>query len=851
MRKLVLLTGALGLAAAITAAAGPQASAPDPVPSPSPTPSPAAPQPWRLYSNRRIDARLQPNAGLHPPALFPLYSPETPDFTGDVRSGPDISIKASLTTLGIWNRSTSLFGVEGNAVSAKFEEFRDLREGVNAGLEAHARKDDAYLDVVGRHLGLADQDLTLEGGRAGTLALKLLYDETPHNYAFGARSLFSGVGTATLTISDRIRADLQGSSSEADALKKLADYVAGSGHDVDLGLQRKKVGGEVTLLSTFPITIRAQGSNEARNGVRPFSESFGFGNFVEVPWPVNYDTTDARVSAEYARPESRIQATIAYRFSRFDEHNPSLTFDNPFRLTDSTDPLLGLPAFISSYQAGPATGRSALYPSNSSHSIDGTLVVSRLPYGTSISALFSASFLRQDEPLLPFTTNSAIVAGAFSNPGTEGGTAPFNAADPANLPARTANAAINTENLQVRVSSKPLQDLSLTAQYRFYNLDNQSAPFRIPGLVREDAEWRVPGNPSAFFGPLPIAYDKHTASLSAAWDLNEKVRLGGSYTFERMDRSFREVAWMNDHHLKTSLDLKPLAWLELRGSYEYIRRDTAPYLGSQSYVAHGETIRGAGVLPYLRKFDEAERRTNQGQAVVTVTPSDRLTLSSSVLYGKDDYPSSFAGLSLARRDEYGIDVSYVLTDRLSVYAAYTFEKFRYEMAGRQWTPGGISDPYLSETGLASNSNWAAEPIDRYHTVGLGAEAHLIPKVLRLNLSYSFSRTRGRIGLSSPLGTPANDVNPFVPVSFDNVDSIDFHNLNADLEWTIDKRASLAAGYVFEKYRIDDYNYSGFTYTPASPSFLGLPVATSGLLMGGMLPWPYHTSVAYVRLRVGM
>ena len=33
---------------------------------------------------------------------------------GDVLSGPLFSIQASLTTLGIWNRSTSLFGVEGN-----------------------------------------------------------------------------------------------------------------------------------------------------------------------------------------------------------------------------------------------------------------------------------------------------------------------------------------------------------------------------------------------------------------------------------------------------------------------------------------------------------------------------------------------------------------------------------------------------------------------------------------------------------------------------------------------------------------------------------------------------------------
>jgi len=366
-------------------------------------------------------------------------------------------------------------------------------------------------------------------------------------------------------------------------------------------------------------------------------------------------------------------------------------------------------------------------------------------------------------------------------------------------------------------------------------------------VVREDAEWRPPGNPSAVFGPLPIAHDKHTASLTAAWDLSEKTRLGASYTFERMNRSFREVAWMNDHRLKASLDVAPSSWLDLRASYEYIRRSTAPYLSTQSELAHGETT--FGMLPYLRKLDEAERRTNQGQATVTVTPTDRLTLSGSAQYGKDDYLASAAGLQLARRDEYGVDLSYLLTDRLSVYAAYTFEKFRYDMAGRQWVPGGISDPYVSETGLASNSNWTAEPLDRYHTVGLGGEAQLIPKALRLSVGYSFSRSRGRIGLSSPMGTPADDMNPFVPTSFENVDNIDFHNLSADLEWTLGKRTSLAAGYVFEKYRIDDYNYAGFTYTPANFSPGALPSA--GLLMGGMLPWPYHTSVAYLRLRVGM
>ena len=349
--------------------------------------------------------------------------------------------------------------------------------------------------------------------------------------------------------------------------------------------------------------------------------------------------------------------------------------------------------------------------------------MSRLPRRTSISALFSASFLRQDEPLLPFTSNTALVEGAFSNPAFEAGIAPFDTTDPANLPARTANAAIDTRNLQVRVSTKPASDLGLTAQYRFYNLDNHSGAFVIPGVVREDAEWRVPLTPGATMGPLPIAYGKHTASLATAWDLNDKTRLGASYTFERMNRSFREVAWMNDHKLKASLDLTPSSWLELRASYEHIRRNTAPYLHGQAELAHGETA--SAVLPFLRKFDQAERRTNQGQGIVTVTPNDRLAFSGSVQYGKDDYLFSAAGLRLARRDEYGGDVSYLLTNRLSVYAAYTFEKFRYEMNGRQWTPGGVGDPYVSDdgAGLEQQLDRRASRSLSHRRAGLRSPAH--------------------------------------------------------------------------------------------------------------------------------
>ena len=109
-----------------------------------------------------------------------------------------------------------------------------------------------------------------------------------------------------MTIADGIQRDLQNSTSISDATAKLNGYVSQSAQAVDEALRRQKVGGEVTLVATYPFVAKASYSNESRDGVRPWSGSFGFGEYVEVPWPVKYDTRELRVSGEWARPEGRV-----------------------------------------------------------------------------------------------------------------------------------------------------------------------------------------------------------------------------------------------------------------------------------------------------------------------------------------------------------------------------------------------------------------------------------------------------------------------------------------------------------------------------------------------------------------
>src|SRR5258708_8244036 len=108
---------------------------------------------WYLQSNRNIDPRVRPNAGLRTPMayypiangplLYPTFSPVAPDFLG-VQATTPWSLRGSL----------ALFGVDDQRVSSKLQEFRDLRDGVTAGLQAHYREGPGTFTLVRRGLRL-------------------------------------------------------------------------------------------------------------------------------------------------------------------------------------------------------------------------------------------------------------------------------------------------------------------------------------------------------------------------------------------------------------------------------------------------------------------------------------------------------------------------------------------------------------------------------------------------------------------------------------------------------------------------------------------------------------------------
>lgn len=806
---------------------------------------------WSLVSTGRIDPRIRSNAGLRQPlSYYPIkggpllyrnFSPVLPDYSGKEPSSP-------------WSvrMSTMILGMDDEHVSAKFQEYRDVRNGMTAGLEGHYRSGDTFLHVLGRQIGRKDQDMALDGGVAGWTQWSLLYSETPHNFAFDAKSLWAGIGTDNLTLADGMQTDLQNTATNAELAVKLGRYIAGGAQTIDESLRRQSVGAEVALISTYPLTAKASFSNESRDGVRPWSASFGFGNFVEVPWVVKYDTHEFRASTEYAKPESRYLASASYRYSDFVNHIDSFTFDNPFRIVDAPGGL------NCTFACGPSTGRMGLYPSNQYHELGGTFVVKNLPFKSTFNAYVSGGFLRQDEELLPFSTNSAA-------PPMRSPTNPsFNATDPAGLPRDTARTAMDTQTILLRWNAKPSKKLAWNAEYRLYRVDNDEEPFVMNQFIREDEDIRNPETVGGIYSTVLADYAKQTLSLQGHYSLSPDMKLGGAYTHEQMNRNFREVERMTDDKIKAEFDWRVFGRVELKSWIEHTRRTTSEYEFDQYNIVQGNPA-AYPMVPWLIKYDESPYDRNEAQFMATTAVTDSIMVSAHAQMTATNYsvpelgPMSMVaanvtvqtsnqtafGVRWDRRNSYGLDITWAPSEYFSVYGDLGFEAATFEMMDRQWTVNGISDPYRRQPVLESKSNWIARVRDNYYTGGLGIEASFIPDRLTLSFQYAFGKSDGQQVYSSPVGTAAvDDVNAFAPVPFRDVDDTLQHSLNPELSYHLNDHISLSAGYQWEEWDVNDYNYQGFTYSP---------LYTNGvaMLMGGLLPSAYSANIIYLRLKMGL
>lgn len=718
----------------------------------------------------------------------------------------------------------------------KFEEYRDFTKGVtirNLFLNFETPNSPYILNFKGLEMGERDQRFSAEAWKIGKFRTKVLWDEIPKYYDKG-RTFSLNNAQGLLAVNPDMRARLQAAPNSGAGASTLGNALP------------NQVRQELPFEATEQLRVRTEqflftqsyrpskfwelfvrGQNVRMSGIRPrptgtfASENTGPAGDpvwealgVELPEPVTYRTTNLTFGTLYAR--GRWKLGLNYDLSFFRNATPSLTWENPFRVTDQ---LANAPAFGVGRNRF-VLGQLALPPDNDYHNVTARGSV-QLPYKTELRGTVVWGRGSQNEPFLPYTLNSAMVAANL----LPGQPALFGLA----LPQPSLNGKVHTLSQDYALASKPRRDMNFLLQYRFYNRSNLSPSITFPGLPAfGDSGVRTSID---FFNlpleNLPTSYTRQNALADWQWDVSRKFNLELGYEWEIWNRKLRDAPRTNEHMLRGRLNYKPITGLLLKADYLYANRTPRLYLTQPlSFNPNINTgtaaapinagpgwevtpatrfIRGVSLeFNQLRRFDESKRIRNNGGLSLDVSKWEKVDFSASFRYLRDDYDKDFYGLLYNTQATTDVQVNYYPQQRTSFYANYSreFNQYGYRdlghriiIAARNVTACCPQFPIANTYDRASRINF-----DMFQ---FGFKTKTKDESTTLDIFYGLGFAKDRTTAGNPFPILAVSLRTAGAYNYPDVISRQ-QEANVTLMRRI--RAGLYAGvrYRYEPYRLDDY-----------------------------------------------
>jgi MtrB/PioB family decaheme-associated outer membrane protein len=680
--------------------------------------------------------------------------------TAGVALGQETAVPPAATSVvGQIELGARLTGVSGD--EGRAQRLRDLRAGPTLERLQVVRDAGTWLfQAQADHAGYRDQRYFARLERPGRVAAEASWDQTPLFYYAGSVSPYVQQGSNVFVLSDQAQSAVQNRTDT------IAAFAAGLAR-LDTRSRRDVARARLDYDLTRNLDLQLGISSTRRSGTQPWNASFGFSNAIELPLAVDHRTNDLTAAAEWSNARGLLR--LAYDGSWFMNAAETLVWDNPLRLVDQTH------ASAYSTGDGSALGRTTVWPDSTAHTVSaaGSLA---LPARTRAFASVSIGEWLQNERLLPHTINSAIA--------------------PIPLARDTTDARARITSMNYRLTSRPTPDVWFSGHYRLYDYDNRTPRFPVDQYVRLDGNVGT----SVTGGSEPFGYTRHFVDVDASYTPWRHAAFRAGYGQEHDDRTFRLFEETTDRTVRASIDSAGLPWGSLRLQYDRAVR-TGRGFDEQVLSDIGEQVS-------LRQFDIADRSRDRVSAIVQVVPLDALALNATVALGDENRPAAAFGLqdNVLRAYAVGVDVS--AGTRAGGSLTYGFEAYRTRQRSRQANPGPqFDDP---------TRDWWTSMDEGVHTVGLQFEAARLFRQATLNAGYDFvaSRAEYRYTLApdSTLAAPQ----PLAPVR--NT----FHSLSADLRYPLTRRASVAFGYRFDGYDVEDFALSpGTLNSPLLPGFINL------------------------------
>lgn len=452
---------------------------------------------------------------------------------------------------------------------------------------------------------------------------------------------------------------------------------------------------------------------------------------AELIAPVDYETTRVETAIGYVRDQWQLEG--AYNLSTFDNKDEVLRWQNPFF------------AF-----SGATHGQLALSPDNQAHQLmlSGSWWQSRW---LTVAGQVAVARLEQDEPFVAATINPGIVVPEPPRPNLDG-----------EVETRTANLRF-TGNLTDRLGAK--------ADFNYDERDNETPREAYLQVVTDAIVTEFRTNE-------PYSYERQSAKASLDYRLLSNLKLMASAEREKMDRSFQEVEETETDIYTFQARSSPTSDLNLSLKLTHEERDNDI----------DPALLGPRVNPSLRRFHFADKKREAARFNADYALRENFVAGLFMEVADEEFSDTRIGLSDARDESYGLDLSASFTENVSAHAFVAFESLDAEILGAD-----ILDP-----GNFAGVEWRAEQNDNFRTVGFGLKfAELPGKWIRGALDFTYATADGEIRVDK------EDVAPDFPEL-----ETSRYTLEASAQRTLRENLDLSLGYLVARRKEDDFFRDG-------------------------------------------
>jgi MtrB/PioB family decaheme-associated outer membrane protein len=616
---------------------------------------------------------------------------------------------------------------------AKYYEYSTVKPGAFMdGRYAAGSKDGLYkVDLWAKNVGYTDQSYSLDLAKVGEHELSVGFDQTPHVYSSSAQTIYSGVGTNSLTLpaglANRLATDCNNANPCANPNAVRQD-INTSLYRTDIGIRRDTASVDYRYTPNTDWDFRANYSNMHRTGTQVEGVVFSPGTSgvaSQVPKPVDDTTQNFGVSGEYAGTSpwgKKFNFKVAYNGSVYQDRYDSYSVENPFCLNGQT----------ACARTGQLSGRAALmslWPDNQANGVTATLGADLLGKSRYMGTV-SYTMMRQNQNFIPFTSNP--------NLGAAPGGQPWNST--AALPFASLDGAINTLLVNNVLTTQITPDLKSKLSYRYYDYDNNTPERRLADFIVTDANGANATNPLyAPVSSLSPAYTKQNGGAELTWRASPKLTVGTAYGYERYNWMRADVDVTNEHSGKAFADWTIVNGVLLRASWLYAQRkyETYDYVGNVASwqwpdVAGTYNPQIGGTTRYAsayRQFLLDNRERNKGKFEVMIDLAPGVTLTPSFIIQNDNYQidnRTQEGVTYDHSWSAGAELSWLMNHDTT----FLFSVMR-EHHDKFITQGPVFPVNATQTA------WT-QITDDVDTLMVGANYAVIPNKLDVKLSYTVS-----------------------------------------------------------------------------------------------------------------